>query len=180
MSAPVIVVEYDTLWPLLFAEIRDRLAAALGSLAQQIEHIGSTSVPDLPGKPIIDIYVVVADRPDVRLAIDLLAELGYDHEGQLGVPGREAFRTPAGAPPHHLYVCPADCADLDRVLTFRDQLRADGRLAERYAELKLKLAARHRDDHLAYNAGKTAFVDSVVAAAWSRRTEQVRRPALPA
>src|ERR1700728_795636 len=105
MPTTVIVVEYDPSWPALFRFFRERLARALGSVAAAIEHVGSTAVPHLAAKPIIDIDVLLADEADLPAAIDRLANIGCVYQGDLGIPGREAFLAPAQDPPHHLYVC---------------------------------------------------------------------------
>ncbi|MNV51043.1 dephospho-CoA kinase/protein folding accessory domain-containing protein [compost metagenome] len=89
-----------------------------------IEHVGSTSVPGLSAKPIIDMDVVVATRDDVKKAIQRLAILGYVHEGDLGAIGREAFIPPNGVPWHHLYVCTIDNAEYKRHIMFRDYLKS--------------------------------------------------------
>jgi GrpB-like predicted nucleotidyltransferase (UPF0157 family) len=81
------------------------------------------------------------------------------------VPGREAFTTPTGAPPHHLYVCAIGTRALDRHLAFRDALRADSRAARAYGDLKRNLAARLSHDRNAYTEAKSAFVERVLAAA---------------
>jgi GrpB-like predicted nucleotidyltransferase (UPF0157 family) len=96
----------------------------------------------LAARPIIDLDVVIADRIDLPAVIQRLRTLGYLHEGDLGVPGREAFTTPAGAPPHHLYVCATGTPALDRHLAFRDGLRADPSLAGANGDLKRTLAAQ--------------------------------------
>src|SRR5271168_241502 len=106
MTNPVIVVDYDLQWAEVFAELRSTLAAALGGLAVAIEHVGSTAVPGLPAKPIIDIDVVVPSPAKVPEAIARLATIGYVHQGDLGIAGREAFASPPNTPAHHLYVCP--------------------------------------------------------------------------
>src|SRR6266567_3992999 len=81
-------------WPAVFAQLRDHIANALRPLATRIEHVGSTAVPGLAAKPIIDLDVVIATRDDLPAVIERLHPLGYRHEGDLGVPGREAFTTP--------------------------------------------------------------------------------------
>jgi GrpB-like predicted nucleotidyltransferase (UPF0157 family) len=116
-------------------------------------------------KPIIDIDVVIANRADLSTVIERLHPLGYQHEGDIGVPGREAFSTPAGAPPHHLYVCAIGTPALDRHLAFRDALRADPGTADAYGDLKRTLAARLSHDRNAYTEAKSAFVERVLAAA---------------
>jgi len=165
LADPVVVVDYDPGWPATFGRLRDRLAGALGRLAVAIEHVGSTAVPGLAAKPIIDLDVVIADRADLPAVIRRLQDLGYHHQGDLGVPGREAFATPAGAPAHHLYVCAVGTPALDRHLAFRDALRADPGVADAYGELKRALAARLGHDRSAYTDAKSAFVERVLAQA---------------
>jgi len=163
MADRIVIVTYDPHWPAIFAQLRDRIAAALGPLAIRIEHIGSTAVPNLAAKPIVDLDVVIANRDDLPAVIRRLQPLGYHHQGDLGVPGREAFTTPPGTYPHHLYVCAADSAALARHLAFRDLLRADPQTARAYSELKRCLAVQFRHDRAAYTDAKTAFTDAVLA-----------------
>jgi GrpB-like predicted nucleotidyltransferase (UPF0157 family) len=162
MNVSVQIVDYDPRWPATFSQLRDRIGAALGPLAIRIEHIGSTAVPGLAAKPIIDLDVVIDSWTDLPAVISRLRPLGYDHEGDLGVPGREAFTTPFGAPNHHLYVCAADTPELARHLAFRDALRSHPDLARAYATLKRSLAQRFRTDRAAYTAAKTTFVEQVL------------------
>ena len=163
LANPVVIADYDPRWPGTFQQLRDRLAATLGPLAVAIEHVGSTAVPGLAAKPIIDLDVVIADRADLPAVIDRLRPLGYLHEGDLGVPGREAFTTPAGAPPHLLYVCVTGTPALERHLAFRDALRANPSLAGAYGDLKRTLAARLADDRAGYTEAKSAFIEQVLA-----------------
>jgi GrpB-like predicted nucleotidyltransferase (UPF0157 family) len=164
MSAPVEIPDYDPGWPGTFAAPRGQLAGVLGPLAQRIEHVGSTAVPGLPAKPIIDLDVVIASRADLPAVITRLGPLGYQHEGDLGIADREAFTSPAGSSAHHLYVCTADSRELARHLAFRDYLRGQPEQARAYAELKRSLAARFRSDRDAYSRGKTAFIEQALAA----------------
>ena len=164
MPDPVVIVDYDPSWPAAFTRLRDRLATALGSLALRIEHVGSTAVPGLAAKPIIDLDIVVATPGDLPAVIERLRPLGYAHEGDLGVPGRDAFAAPPGSPPHHLYVCPVGSPALARHLALRDLLRADPEAAAAHADLKRVLATRFRADRAAYTDAKTAFIDSPLAA----------------
>jgi GrpB-like predicted nucleotidyltransferase (UPF0157 family) len=129
-----------------------------------IEHVGSTAVPGLAAKPIIDLDVVIADRSDLPMVIERLRPLGYLHEGDLGVPGREAFTTPVGAPAHHLYVCAIGTPALGRHLALRDVLRADPSTAHAYGDLKRTLAARLGDDRAGYTEAKSIFIEQVLAA----------------
>jgi GrpB-like predicted nucleotidyltransferase (UPF0157 family) len=165
MANPVIIVDYDPNWPRLFQSLRKRIADALGNMAAAIEHVGSTAVPDLAAKPIIDIDVLLASETMLRAAIERLAGLGYIHRGNLGIPEREAFFAPANDPPHHLYVCPPSSAEFQRHIAFRDYLCAHPKDAKTYVELKLALAQRLRDDRPAYNAAKTEFVAELTSRA---------------
>jgi len=158
---PVFIQDYDPAWPQVFSELAGKITAALGSLIVTIEHIGSTGVPGLAAKPIIDLDVVLASPSDFTEAIRLLTGIGYAHEGDLGITGREALRSPPGEPRHHLYVLIEGAEELRRHLAFRDALRADNDLRDRYAALKRSLANRHKDDRSAYTQAKTAFITSI-------------------
>ena len=162
MSDAVIVVEYNPAWPSEFIRLRDRAQAALGDVAVTIEHVGSTAVPGLPAKDLIDMVVVVESDDDVNEAIACLATIGYRARGNLGVEGREAFWWPEGEKRHHLYVSPTTSAELHAQVAFRDRLRADPAVARAYVALKRELAARHRNDRLAYTEAKTEFIDAVL------------------
>ena len=121
--ADVVVLDYDPRWPDHFEQLRAIVWPAVAGIATAIEHLGSTSVPGLSAKPVIDMDVVVpASR--VEEAISRLADLGDRHRGNLGIEGREAFRAPAGSVPHHLYLCPADSPALANHIAVRDHLRA--------------------------------------------------------
>jgi len=157
MPDPIVIVDYSPAWPLEFERLRDRVAAAVGNLAVAIEHVGSTAVPGLAAKPVIDLVIVV-EPEDMQAAIDRLTVIGYVHQGNLGVEGREAFGVPEGERRHHLYVSPADSEELRAQLAFRNRLRADPELAAEYEALKRGLAWRFRDDRVGYTDAKTAFV----------------------
>jgi len=167
-----LVTEYNLDWPTWFERIREVIAEKLGPACATIEHVGSTAVPGMVAKPIIDLDVVI--EPDAFETVKaLLAELGYRHEGDLGIPEREAFALDnadlaAALPPHHLYVCPRDSAELKRHLAFRDFLRAHSEWASRLSELKRLLSERHGDDGEAYMAGKDALVREITALAVQR------------
>jgi GrpB-like predicted nucleotidyltransferase (UPF0157 family) len=161
-AEPVIVVPYDPRWLQTFEDVRARIAPLLGDLAVGIEHVGSTAVPGLDAKPIVDIDVVVRREDDLAEAIRLLETIGYRHLGDLGIAGREAFRAAPGPERHHLYLCAAGSAPLRAHLTLRDALRNDPELAAAYGALKRKLAERYRDDSDSYVEGKTPFITSVL------------------
>lgn len=170
---PIVVLPYDPRWPAVFEALREVFQRGLGELAIGIEHVGSTAVPGLPAKPILDIDVVVSARSHIPQAIERLVTLGYRHEGDLGIPGREAFArdgaedvpldgTARRWPDHHLYLCLADSHELHRHLTFRDWLRSHPESAAEYGALKLHLSQVHREDRTAYTEAKTEFVEAIL------------------
>jgi GrpB-like predicted nucleotidyltransferase (UPF0157 family) len=162
---PVEIVDYDPRWPVTFETLRAYLAGALGNLAAAIEHVGSTAVPGLAAKPIIDIDVLLNSASDLQIAIQRLGSIGYVHRGDLGITGREAFTSPSGLARHHLYVCPPESREYRRHLALRDYLRAHPSEALAYGNLKRSLAARFRDDRISYNEGKNEFVELLVGRA---------------
>ena len=121
----VMIRDYDATWPAIFLKLADRVKAHLGALVIQVEHVGSTAVPGLIAKPVIDMDVVLGSPFDRLEVIRRLGLLGYAHEGELGIAGRDAFRWPPDEERHHLYVLAAGAAELHRHLVFRDALRAD-------------------------------------------------------
>lgn len=130
---------------------------ALGALpVVAIEHVGSTSVPDLAAKPVIDVDVVVT-RDIVRAAVAAIASAGYEPLGEMGVPDRFAFRSPVGAPRQNIYVTVVGSLALRNHLGLRDTLRACPDLRDEYGAVKLALAAR-TDDIDVYVDGKTDIV----------------------
>jgi GrpB-like predicted nucleotidyltransferase (UPF0157 family) len=120
--------------------------------------VGSTAAPGLAAKPIVDIDVLLASETMLPAVIERLASLSYIHQGDLGIPEREAFLAPANDPPHHLYVCPPSSAEFRRHMAFRDYLRSHPRDAKIYGDLKIALAARFREDRSAYTTAKGEFV----------------------
>ena len=119
------VVAYDADWPLGFQTLAARVRSLLGARVARVEHIGSTAVPGLAAKPILDVDVVVRAAADLKPSIRELEKAGYRYEGDLGVAGREALRRPPDSEPHHLYLLVEGSPELQRHLAFRDALRAD-------------------------------------------------------
>ena len=167
MPEPVIIVDYDSRWPDLFEELRAPVVAALGDLVVIVEHVGSTAVPGLAAKPIIDMDVVVPSIAEVPEAIARLATLGYVHRGDLGIAGREAFISPAGKPRHHLYLCARGSDELRRHRSFRDYLLTHADEARAYEALKKDAALRFANDRAAYMEAKTGFVEAALRRASS-------------
>jgi GrpB-like predicted nucleotidyltransferase (UPF0157 family) len=172
VADPIVIVYYDPAWPALFDTLRAPIAAALGDLAVTIHHVGSTAVPGLAAKPVIDLDAVNRAEADLPAAIGQLARLGYVYEGDKGIPGRAAFTWPQRAVRHHLYVCALGGAEYRRHLLFRDYLRAHPDTAAAYGALKRELAARYRSQRDAYSEAKGPFVRAAMAGAeeWARGT----------
>ena len=161
-SRTVVVVDYDEEWPRLFEKLRAHIWPVVAEVALRIEHVGSTSVPGLASKPIVDMTVVVPGRSVVEQAIERLGTLGYCHRGNLGIEDREAFDHPPDIVRHHLYVCPDGTTSLLNQLALRDCLRAQPDAARQYGELKKALARRFPNDIDSYVFGKTDFILDVL------------------
>ena len=161
----VVVVDYDTEWPRLFDELRARVWPAVADVALAIEHVGSTSVVGLAAKPIIDMTVVVPSPADVPGTIERLAAVGYQHVGDMGIAGREAFNAPAGLARHNLYVCAQGTIGIVNQIAVRDYLRAHPDAVVAYARLKKQLARRFPHDINSYVLGKTELLLGVLRAA---------------
>jgi GrpB-like predicted nucleotidyltransferase (UPF0157 family) len=165
---PVYVVAYDPQWPRLYEEEHARIVAVLAGLIDGIEHVGSTAVPGLDAKPVIDIMVGVAGREDGERCVAPLEGLGYEYLGEYGIPGRLYFRR--GVPrSHQIHMVEKDGEFWERLLLFRDFLRTHSDAVEEYQQLKRELATRFRDDREAYTEAKTAFIRSVEAQARAAR-----------
>ena len=159
----VTVLPYDAAWKGEFEKIKAEAERALGALAVSVEHVGSTSVEGLCAKPCIDLDVVIKDSGALDAVIERLSRAGYYHEGDLGIKGREAFgyTDKPNLMRHHLYVCPADSAELHRHLTFRDYLRANPQAAEAYGRVKTEAARLYPDDIDGYIAHKSPFIEEI-------------------
>jgi GrpB-like predicted nucleotidyltransferase (UPF0157 family) len=167
MEAPAVIVAYDPAWPATFEELRARLAPALAGVATSIEHVGSTAVPGLAAKPIVDVDVVVPHETSVPAAIERLVDLGYVHQGDLGVAGREAFRPPTDGRYHHLYVVVEGGAPHRDHVDLRDHLRRRRDEAARYAALKREVAHLLTTDRHAYVVAKDEVIRELLARARS-------------
>jgi len=160
MTKPVEVLPYDPAWPLRFEEVRKHLLSILSGQDVRVEHVGSTSVPDLAAKPILDIDIVLLDGANFTEVKALLEANGYFHLGDLGIFGREAFRY-QGEPQlmrHNLYVLQADADELKRHLTFRDWLRGHPQDREAYAQAKMAAARQFPHDISAYIDAKSDVI----------------------
>jgi GrpB-like predicted nucleotidyltransferase (UPF0157 family) len=159
----VVVLPYDAQWEQAFARIKDEIQEALGPLAIRIEHVGSTSVRGLSAKPIIDIDVVIKDYSVFDAVAAALEEIGYHHEGNLGIAMREAFRYDGKEhlQKHHLYVCPQDSPELKRHVSFRDYLRSHPEAVRAYSRIKEEGAALYPNDIEQYIQHKSPFIEKI-------------------
>ena len=159
----VIVLPYDEAWTSDFEKIREEIKAALGDLALRIEHVGSTSVRGLSAKPIIDLDVVIRDASVLDEVVRCLAGIGYHHEGDLGIPGREAFKYEGKEHlrKHHLYVCLRDSAGLKRHIAFRDYLRSHPEAVQEYSRIKEEGAALYPEDMDRYIEHKAPLIQRI-------------------
>jgi GrpB-like predicted nucleotidyltransferase (UPF0157 family) len=162
-AMPVELVAYREEWPTQFGLIADQLWKALANVASaQVEHVGSTAVPGLLAKPILDIDVIV-DARAVPRAVVALEAIGYRHRGHLGLVGREAFYPPDNDPRRNVYVCEAGSLNVRNHLAVRDVLRERDDLRDQYAEVKSLLARDPAMDINTYIEGKTDVLQLVLA-----------------
>jgi GrpB-like predicted nucleotidyltransferase (UPF0157 family) len=167
LAAPILLVEYDPHWPDRFQFEAKRISSALGEHALRVEHVGSTSVPGLTAKPIIDILLVVADSSQEREYVPALETAGY--QLRIREPGWYEHRMLKGADGDvNLHVFSADCAEVERMVTFRDWLRASAEDRDLYARSKRALAQKEWKYTQNYADAKTAVIEQIMCKA--RRT----------
>lgn len=165
----VFLLDYDPRWPDLYEEERAKIAGTLADLVVDIHHIGSTSVPGLAAKPVIDILVGVKHLDLTSTHMAEMTAVGYEYRGDAGISGRLFFRK--GIPrTHHVHVVRYGDEIWDNHLLFRDYLQAHPGEARRYAELKRQLASSYKYDRARYTESKSPFITSVLsrARAWAR------------
>jgi len=173
---PVEVVPYSSSWPEQFELIARELRRALATLSSaRVEHVGSTSVPGLAAKPVLDIDVIV-DGVEMQATVAAMGSIGYVHRGDLGVADREAFHAPDQSPRRNVYVCRAGTLSVRNHLAVRDVLRRRTDLRDEYAAVKLALAAEPDMDIDTYIAGKSAVLQKVLGE--SDLSEEERRQIL--
>jgi GrpB-like predicted nucleotidyltransferase (UPF0157 family) len=170
MPDPIVVVPYDPEWPKRFAEIGRRLRYALGDVALRIDHIGSTAVPGLDAKPVVDIQISVASFEPLDAYRLPLERAGYVFRAENPDRTKRYFREPPGERRTHIHVPRAGSWSEQVTLLFRDYLRSHSDGAARYAELKRALAEKHRADRAEYTDAKAPFIWDVMMRAnrWSQ------------
>ena len=163
----LVIVPHDPAWGEAFAAERARLAAALGAVPARIEHVGSTAVPGLAAKPIIDILVGRPDGGALEPYVRAFEGAGYLYRGEYGIPGRHYFVRGTGreARTHHLHLVALDGEFWRTHLAFRDHLRRTPECAAAYAARKRELAERHAGDRGAYTEAKAPFIRAALDAA---------------
>jgi GrpB-like predicted nucleotidyltransferase (UPF0157 family) len=157
---PIEVVDYDPTWPIQFETEKARIEQALGELLSVLEHAGSTAVPGLAAKPIIDMWAALRG-PLTPTHIRAMANMGYEHFGEYGLAGRDYF-VKSSPPLCHLHCYPVGHPDWNRHLAFRDWLRAHPEGAQAYAGVKRYLALRFSGDLMAYTEAKSNFIESAI------------------
>ncbi|HUT59962.1 MAG TPA: GrpB family protein [Phycisphaerae bacterium] len=160
-----LVQPYDPVWPSHFEQIKAFLESGLVDVDCMIEHVGSTAIPGMMAKPIIDLLIVVAAGtfPKVK---GRLEALGYVHQGDLGIPGREAFdlvdaEERARLHKHYPYVCEEGVQELRKQLAFRNFMRQSSEWREKLSRLKRELCVKHSNDRQAYMDGKADLVEEI-------------------
>ena len=170
----IIVAPYSSIWKNEFEQIKKELMSVVSDIVISVEHVGSTSVPGLHAKPIIDIDIVIDYKKFEKVKAQLV-KIGYFHMGNLGIEGREAFKykerlidgidSPAcqyqdksHLMEHHLYVCDKNSDELKRHLVLRDFLRDNDEYCKKYADIKLEMANKYPHDIDRYILGKEPII----------------------
>jgi GrpB-like predicted nucleotidyltransferase (UPF0157 family) len=178
MAERIAIVPYDPQWPCLFAEVGMAIRRALGSVALRIDHIGSTSIPGLDAKPIIDIQISVAAFDPIEAYRDPLTELGFVHRADNPDLSKRYFREKPGERRTHIHVCRAGSWREQFALLFRDYLRTHHEDARHYGAAKRRLAAQYGEDRLGYTDAKAPCIWAIMQQAdrWQRETGWVPGP----
>lgn len=169
----VVVVEYDGNWPGLYRVEAEKIRKILGDNLVEIHHIGSTAVPNLVAKPIIDILPVVQKIARVDVCNAAFEAIGYECMGEFGIPGRRYFRKGGDNRTHQVHIFEWDNqTDIRRHLAVRDYLRAHRQAAAEYGQLKLRLAQKFPEDIEGYCDGKDNYVKQLEqqALSWFEKT----------
>jgi GrpB-like predicted nucleotidyltransferase (UPF0157 family) len=160
MAAPVVITDYNPHWPIMYEEEKSRILGVIEHKVVNIEHIGSTAVPGLGAKPIIDIMAGFHRLSDAEECIEPLQTIGYEYSPPsiAGIPERRYLNKAN----YHLHMVEVTSDFWKRHLLFRDSLRTHPEVAQQYLELKKDLAARHGTERESYTEAKTSFIEQVV------------------
>ena len=154
----VVVVDYQPEWPQQFQAEASLWRAVLGEVLLDIQHIGSTSVPGLAAKPIIDILLAVSDLKTLDSFTTAIEKQGYEVMGEYGIRGRRYFRKGGNQRSHHVHAFQVGDANLERHLAFRDYLRAHPAVAKAYGNLKKEIIQLRVQDSISYGDAKEPFI----------------------
>ena len=163
MMRKIEVIEYDPSWPELFEVEAKQIQRALGPNCVAVHHIGSTAIPELSAKPVIDILPVVRNIQEVDNTTKAMESLGYEAKGENGIAFRRFFQKGGNLRTHHVHVYQEGDPEISRYLKFRDWMRTHPADAKKYGQLKAELAKKFPHDILQYCNGKDAFVASIDA-----------------
>ncbi|MGG6298258.1 GrpB family protein [Leptolyngbya sp. AN02str] len=155
---PIVIVEYDATWPVLYQAEQQKLTAALAPQLLELHHIGSTSVQGLAAKPIIDMLAGARSLQEVENWVEPLRLLGYTPEAMPSIPDRRYFFKSG----YHLHIAEPMSHFWQRHLRFRDYLRSHPSTAQQYEALKRRLAQAFRGDRSSYTQAKSSFIESVI------------------
>jgi GrpB-like predicted nucleotidyltransferase (UPF0157 family) len=178
LAGPIRVVNYDPTWPDMFRQEAATIRHALGARALRIEHVGSTAVPDLPAKPVIDMILVVADSTEEAAYVGPLEKAGY----QLRIRESDWYehRMLTGRSEYlNLHVFSAGCPEIERMLMFRDWLRANKSDRELYAQSKRMLAEQNWKYTQNYADAKTAVINEIMSRALQSRRRETPKECPP-
>jgi GrpB-like predicted nucleotidyltransferase (UPF0157 family) len=159
------LVPYDPDWRRAFEREKARLQQAVGEQVLEIQHVGSTAIPGVAAKPIIDIGIAVKDFEDAAACVPPIEALGYTYRGEHGIPRRHYFIQGAPLRTHHLHMVEVMSWDWRSLVLFRDTLIAHPETAAAYLALKQELARRFQGQREAYTDGKASFIEQVLRAA---------------
>jgi GrpB-like predicted nucleotidyltransferase (UPF0157 family) len=155
------VVPYSAAWSEFFAEERARLLAAVGDHVLDIQHVGSTSVPGMVAKPIVDIAMAVMNYEEAGVCVRPIVQLGYEYKGENGIPRRHYFER--GSPgSYHLHINEIGSRAWENQILFRDYLIRHPEVAQDYATIKMALARQFPFDRDSYLAAKAPFIERVL------------------
>jgi len=159
----IYMVSHDPKWRQLFQQEAEQLTAVLGSSVAAVHHIGSTAIPTIYAKPVLDLLLVVQDLAALDEKQPRMEALGYEALGEFGIPGRRYFRRDnlSGERTHQVHVFENDSPQIKRHLAFRDYLINRPETAQEYSDLKRELAAKHPEDIELYMDGKDEFIKKI-------------------
>jgi len=162
------LVQYSPEWQKSFEEEKSILQSTLGQIIKDIQHIGSTAIPNLMAKPIIDIGIAIENIQDVQKCVEPLKNLGYEYKGEFNLPGRHFFIK--GNPrTHHIHIVEQQSNHWKIWILFRDYLRNHEEIAKEYESLKIELAKKYKHNRQAYIKEKAPFIEKVVKMALSEK-----------